>query len=79
MCLLKNENHAFVLVTETNVINQYFFYLSDLSRTTMIVDGWTEDYYFPNLSAFERDRFNLGATPNPLQLFVRCKAKRSLL
>jgi hypothetical protein len=41
--------------------------------------GWTEDYYFPNLSAFERYRFNVGKSPNPVQLFTRWEVNRDRL
>jgi tRNA(Ile2) C34 agmatinyltransferase TiaS len=79
MCFLKHSDHTIVLVTEHDIRDQYFFYLRNLSKATMIVDGWTEDYYFPNLSAFERDRFNAGKTPNPVQLFIRSRVHRHLL
>jgi hypothetical protein len=79
ICGLANQNHSIVLVTEHDISNKHSFYLRDLSKATMIVDGWTEDYYFPNLSAFERYRFNVGKSPNPVQLFTRWEVNRDRL
>ncbi len=79
MCKLVHVDHVVVLVTENDIRNKNSFYLRDLSKATMIVDGWTEDYYFPNLSIVNRYRFSLGKTPNPVQLFMRSRVKRDLL
>ncbi|CAN5380336.1 hypothetical protein BH09PSE5_BH09PSE5_27330 [soil metagenome] len=45
--------------------------LSMLSHTAMIIDGWTEDWYFPNLSRHDALWRGLANLPNPRQLWVR--------
>ncbi|CAN5380447.1 hypothetical protein BH09PSE5_BH09PSE5_27340 [soil metagenome] len=58
--------------------------LDALSPTGMVIDGWTEDWYFPNLSSLDAVWQGLSNVPNPRQLWVRKniaanKFKRKLL
>ncbi len=46
------DDHMFVIITDKcsrNVL-QGFFKLAALSVTTMVVDAWSGDYYFPNVN-----------------------------
>lgn len=62
-------DHVFVVISDIP------FYgltsLSTLGPTTMVVDGWTQDWYFPNISVFDAKFNALGNTPNPRQAKVR--------
>lgn len=60
LCSVVNKDHAFVIITEKYAMDQTRFYLQNLSKATMVLDGLTEDWYFPNLSRFEALRYNVG-------------------
>jgi len=64
-----NYDHVFVVVADAQVAGQ--INLNQLGVTAMIVDGWTEDWYFPNISFIDAKLNSLGNTPNPRQLYVR--------
>jgi hypothetical protein len=66
-----NYDHVFVVV-DGNAVNGPTR-LSGLSQTAMIVDGWTEDWYFPNLTFIEAKMNNVGHNANPRALYVRGK------
>ncbi len=68
-----NYDHAFVIVT-SNAIYQPddTFSLSDLEKLALVVDGWTEDWYFPNLGWLETVRYiGKDMVPTPEQFVVR--------
>lgn len=69
-------DHVFVVVADM-AVPDHFVKISSLGRTAMIVDGWTQDWYFPNLSVFDAKWHNLGNTPNPRQLVVRGNVKKN--
>jgi hypothetical protein len=73
-----NYDHIFVLVTDAPVppgVN-----LNTLGKTAMLVDGWTEDWYFPNLSVITALRNGLSnGVPNPRQTYVRIQIASHLL
>lgn len=71
LCSAINYDHVFVVVTGFPVGGPTN--LPQLGVTAMIVDGWTEDWYFPNISVIDAKLNNLGNTPNPRQLYVRNK------
>ncbi len=62
-------DHVFVVVADVPITGRS--QLKALPITTMIVDGWTEDWYFPQLPWTQAKYYNLGNTPNPRQLYVR--------
>ncbi len=47
-----HDDHVFVIITDKCARGtlQGAFKLEMLSVTTMVVDGWTEDYYYPNIT-----------------------------
>lgn len=64
-----NYDHVFVVVADAQVAAATD--LQQLGVTAMIVDGWTEDWYFPNINVITAKLNSLGNTPNPRQLYVR--------
>jgi len=69
LCEAINYDHVFVVVA--NIAVGGATTLDQLGVTAMVVDGWTEDWYFPNLGLFDAKWHNLGNTPNPRQFYVR--------
>lgn len=73
LCEAINYDHVFVIVTDAPFANPVN--VSDFNETTMIVDGWTEDWYFPNLSVTSAALNGLANVPNPRQLYVRIQIR----
>jgi hypothetical protein len=73
LCEAINYDHVFVVVTDAPFANPVN--LSDLDVTTMVVDGWTEDWYFPNLGVTAAILNGLANVPNPRQLYVRIQIR----
>jgi hypothetical protein len=69
-------DHVFVIVADDPVPARPTTTLKSMPETTMIVDGWTEDWYFPRLSWTAARRFGLSNVPNPRQLYVRTQIER---
>jgi hypothetical protein len=73
-----NYDHIYVVVSDEALEPQSN--LSTLGKTVMIVDGWTEDWYFPNLSWGSAVRNGLThGVPNPRQTYVRIQIASHLL
>lgn len=70
LCEAVNYDHVFVIIADGAVGNAAVE-LSSLGLTAMVVDGWTEDWYFPNLNWYKSKWYWLGNTPNPRQMYVR--------
>jgi hypothetical protein len=75
MCMDWLFGHAFIVVTDLDIDDKNLFYMSELNNTTMIVDGWTEDWYFPNLSNYDTFRNYLLNIPNATQYRIRNEIK----
>jgi hypothetical protein len=60
-----------LLITDKDIGNKDPFYMRELSNTTIVVDVWTQDWYFPNLSAYDTFINNLVNLPAPLQYIFR--------
>lgn len=73
-CASIGYDHAFVVVADYE-ITSCSIGVSDLGRTAMIVDGWTEDCYFPNLGW----SYFSWSVPNPRQLYVRNRIRNHQL
>ena len=50
----------------------------DFSGTTMVLDCWTEDWYFPNLDLITKFIFDLDILPNQWQQQIRTLYKDQL-
>ena len=77
LCSAVGYDHVFVIVSDGAINGQVF--LSTLGVTAMVVDGWTQDWYFPNLGYITRISQGLGKIPNPRQLYVRGQIEKHKL
>ena len=75
MCSTGDFEHAYIVVTDLDIGGKNTFYIRQLSITTMVVDGWTEDWYFPNLSNYDTFINNLLNIPNAMQYRIRNETK----
>ncbi|MDN3639388.1 hypothetical protein QWY82_11285 [Simiduia curdlanivorans] len=71
LCEAIHYDHVFVVVANVAVVGPTS--LGGLGLTAMVVDGWTQDWYFPNLGLWDAKKNNLGNTPNPRQGVIRVK------
>ncbi|WP_019209977.1 hypothetical protein [Yersinia massiliensis] len=55
--------------------------LKEFGKTAVVVDGWTEDWYFPNIGITSRENIslNLSNIPNPRQKVVRDKIAKHII
>lgn len=73
-------DHVFVIVADKPVhFSRNGVALDSLGLTAMVVDGWTEDWYFPNLNWFIAKWYSLSNTPYPRQMYVRAKITKHKL
>lgn len=79
ICQVHGGDHGFIIINDTPLKNRHAFYMHQLRKTTMILDGWTEDWSFPNLDLKDSLEHHLTNFPNPHQFSTRRKIKRSLL
>ena len=75
LCSAIDYDHVFVVVTNFELGFDSPTNLGGLGLTAMVVDGWTEDWYFPNTDILTTKHYGFGNTPNPRQLVVRCNIK----
>ncbi len=71
LCFVVENDHSLVIVSDTALGSQSNIRIRDLGKTTMVVDGWTHDWYFPNLDTRSAYLNNLGNLPNPKQFSIR--------
>ncbi|MCK5817668.1 MAG: hypothetical protein KAH18_00140 [Psychromonas sp.] len=58
-------DHTFVVVTDKGTCNiSGLNSLSRLSEGTLVVDAWTDDWYFPNLDIISASSLGFMHTPN---------------
>ncbi len=76
LCSAINYDHVFVVVTDAPIGNPAK--VSRLGKTLMVCDGWTQDWYFPNLSLITAKVNGLGYVPNPRQIYVRIQVAAHL-
>jgi hypothetical protein len=50
--------------------------LAAFGLTAVMLDGWSEDYYFPNVGKIDSIRLDIWRFQNPFQMFVRGKVKK---
>lgn len=77
LCESIDYDHVFVVVSSNRV--QDITRIEYLGKLTMIVDGWTEDYYFPNLSLSEAMAYDVLTLHNPRQLWIQSKTTKHSL
>ncbi len=80
-CCELMSDHSFVIVTDKDTPCSLVGWtkFNKLSKNTMVVDGWTRDFYFPNINTMTASAFGLGlpATQTPMQRHFRAKCKHS--
>ncbi|MCK5818610.1 MAG: hypothetical protein KAH18_05020 [Psychromonas sp.] len=79
ICEIHGGDHGVVVINDVPLKTNNLFYMRHLRKTTMVVDGWSEDWYFPNLDLKDSLANHLANFPNPLQLAKRHKIKSSIL
>ncbi len=76
-------DHAIIIVTEKYGAMPLLSWhkLDELSRTTMVVDPWTRDWYFPNLDPTTVCRYGLYTMSllTPWQIHIRNVCKTSVM
>ncbi|MCK5819137.1 MAG: hypothetical protein KAH18_07755 [Psychromonas sp.] len=72
-------DHGCVVVSDPKLKRGRPLEMKNLGITTMVVDGWTEDWYFPNLDMYTALLNNLAHFPSPFQLVMRQRAKYGTL
>ncbi len=77
ICDLIDYDHTFILITGKFIKNLFYKTLKDLSVCTMVLDAWTEDWYFPNLDSITEYRYNLRHIADPWQEEIRNLCKHS--
>ncbi|MCK5820220.1 MAG: hypothetical protein KAH18_13500 [Psychromonas sp.] len=66
-----NGDHSFNIITDTPLSPHGLMHVRDLGKTALIVDGWMQDWYFPNLGNFTSLTHHLLNIPNPKQFVIR--------
>lgn len=68
---IPHHDHMFVIVSDNEMVVAEEIKMRNLCRTTMVVDGWMEDWHFPNLGMYTTLSNALTPFPNLSQLAVR--------
>lgn len=70
-------DHMFVVITDKGICNlRGYQKLNSLSLTTLVVDGFTEDWYFPNVDTLtEYATGFMNITTTALQAYSRYRCK----
>lgn len=71
ICSAIDYDHVFVVISDEPIQGPTAF--SNLGKNAMVVDGWTEDWYFPNISSFDTTVNGINHVPNPRQIVVRSR------
>lgn len=77
LCTLAARDHTIVVVSDSPIRQPVR--LSELPQTTMVVDGWTEDWYFPNINYFDALSNNMLHLPNFFQGIVRVRVQNDFI
>ncbi len=72
-------DYSCLLITDKDIGNKDPFYMRELSNTTIVADVWSDDWYFPNLSAYDTFINNLVNLPSHLQYIFRRQIKEEIL
>jgi hypothetical protein len=70
-----NYDHVFVIIHDIHRLIPPVANIGTFGKTAIIIDGWTEDWYFPNMDMGDlplSKYWNFTSIPNPRQLYVRC-------
>ena len=71
LCQCFTFDHIFILITGHELQDTQRICLGELSKMSVIVDCWMEDWYFPNLNSRFAFTNGLQNIPNLIQLRIR--------
>ncbi len=66
-------DHVWAVMTRVKLNVGEEYSISDLGTSGVILDGWTQDWWFPNVSAFDTVRLGCWRAGKPFALGVRAK------
>jgi len=70
-----NWDHMWAVMTLNNMVQDNTYNLADFGKTAIMLDGWAEDWYFPNMDKLDRIRLNVWRCESPFAFWVRGKVK----
>ncbi|MGL4553473.1 MAG: hypothetical protein ACRC33_20090, partial [Gemmataceae bacterium] len=69
-------DHVWAVLTTGELTLGSTCHLSDLGKSGVVLDGWTEDWWFPNVGPLDTIAQNCWRGGNPFQLFMRAKIQK---
>ncbi len=79
LCFVINKDHSLVIISDAALNVRSSIRLRDLGKTAMIVDGWANDWYFPNLDTRSAYLNHLYNFPNLRQFSIRHMLVQNIL
>ncbi|WP_143330409.1 hypothetical protein [Chromobacterium haemolyticum] len=74
LCYGVNYDHVFIVIADCPIAINTPTTLGALGVTAIVIDGWTEDWYFPNISYSDKIKHSrFFKIPNPRQHIVRSR------
>lgn len=71
-------DHVFIVISDQKVLEHQVTDISTLSKTTVVLDSWTEDWFLPNITLFDSIKIE-SKIPTPKQFFMRKKVMNTPL
>lgn len=68
-------DHMWAVMTEKKLASDKDLLIVDLGMTGIVMDGWTEDWYFPNMPAFDKLYLNTWRSATPFALWAKNKVE----
>lgn len=76
LCAGVDYDHVFVVIADVVIAPGVNTTLGALGVTAIVIDGWTEDWYFPNIPTWDLiNNIEFLNTPNPRQTIVRSRTR----
>ena len=78
LCAGVDYDHVFVVISSQHWFYEFHrnFTIEQIGVDGIVIDGWTEDWYFPNITKWDALKHpHYWHTPNPRQEWVRHKVK----
>jgi hypothetical protein len=75
-CSFSPYDHVIAIMTPLNDLIGQGLTLSDFGDDAIVLDGWAEDWWFPNIDKWDKLSHNLWRTPDPFALKVRGSSKK---
>jgi hypothetical protein len=75
-CHFDGYNHAIAVMTDEELqVGANNLRFSDFGENAIVLDGWTEDWWFPNVGKLDTIRHNLCRAGTPFAMLVRVSAR----